>query len=167
MIKKEHNADGVKSYAIFSDCEKYRYILTRMWDEHKSKIVFIGLNPSTANEIKNDPTVTRMIKFAKSWRYGSISVCNLFGFRATFPEDLKKAQNPVGKENDELIIKEIKEADKVIAAWGNHGKFKNRSYEMLQQIAGDNLYSFGKTNQGEPKHVLYLRNNAEISKYYY
>jgi len=101
MIQKEHtSADGTKSLARFSDCEKYRFTLNRTWDNPKGKVVFIGLNPSTADEIKNDPTVTRMINFAKAWGYGSITVCNLFSFRATFPKDFKKTPDPIGVETD-------------------------------------------------------------------
>ena len=103
-------------------------------DKNKSRILFIGLNPSTANEIKNDPTVSRMINLAKRLNYGSVTVCNLFGFRATFPEDLKKADDPVGKENNLWLQKEINSSDEVIACWGNHGKFLERGSEVSRTI---------------------------------
>ncbi len=164
MIEKENIKDGVKSIARFSDCEKYRYTLTRTWDSSKGKIVFIGLNPSTADEMKNDPTVTRMINFAKSWGYGTISVCNIFAYRATFPEDLKKQQDPVGPETDKWLKSEINSADKVVAAWGNHGKFNNRSSEIRKIISNNEIYSFGNTNLLEPKHVLYLKSSSQIIK---
>ena len=148
MIKKEHSSNGVESYAIFSDCERYRYVLSRAWDKTKGKVVFIGLNPSTADEMKNDPTITRMINFAKSWNYDKISTCNLFAFRATFPQDLKKALDPIGSENDKLVSEEIKDTDKIILAWGNHGKFNNRSTEILKNIDKNKVHTLGITNQG-------------------
>ena len=148
MIKKEHSSNGVESYAIFSDCERYRYVLSRAWDKTKGKVVFIGLNPSTADEMKNDPTITRMINFAKSWNYDKISICNLFAFRATFPQDLKKALDPIGSENDKLVSEEIKDTDKIILAWGNHGKFNNRSTEILKNIDKNKVHTLGITNQG-------------------
>ncbi len=163
MIEKRNVNEGVKSLARFSDCEKYRYTLTRIWDAGKGRILFIGLNPSTADEMKNDPTVTRMINYAKLWGYGSITVCNLFAFRATFPRDLKKSEEPIGKENDKWIYNEIENSEKVIAAWGNHGKFLSRIGEVMKYLKG--AESFGLTKQGEPKHVLYLRGDAETGKF--
>jgi hypothetical protein len=160
MIEKNHSNKEFVSNARFSDCEKYRYTLTRTWSENKGRILFIGLNPSTADEVKNDPTVTRMINFAKSWGYGSATVCNIFAFRATFPSDLKKSQDPIGKENDKWIAHELNSADKVIAAWGNHGKFLLRSNDVLKYLK--KFHHFGLTKQGEPRHVLYLRNDASL-----
>lgn len=160
VIEKYFNGNGMRSLAIFSDDEKCRYVLRRVWDDKKGKIVFIGLNPSTATEIKNDPTVSRMISFSKLHGFGSISVCNLFAFRTTFPSDLKKAHDPIGEENDLFILKEILDADKVVACWGNHGKFLNRSMNFLKNL---NYFShFGFTNLGEPRHVLYLRKDAPL-----
>ena len=161
MIEKENVGKGFRRVARYSDCEKYRYTLQITWDDSKNRIVFIGLNPSTATEMKNDPTVTRMINFAKTWGYGSLSVCNIFAFRTTFPFELKKSKDPVGKENDEWILYEVRNADKVVVAWGNHGNFLSRSNEVLKVIP--NPYVFGKTKIGEPKHVLYLRSNSKIS----
>ena len=161
MVKeKRFDKDGTDSLAIFSDCEKYRYILRRVWDENKGRAVFIGLNPSTADEMKNDPTVSRMVSLSKSWGFGGVSVCNLFAFRATFPTDMKKAGNPVGDENDFFILREIQDADKIIACWGNHGKFLGRSENFVKNLGG---YShFGLTKQGEPHHLLYLRKDAPL-----
>lgn len=161
MVKeKRFEKDGVKSTAIFSDCEKYRYILRRVWDSDKGRAVFVGLNPSTADEIRNDPTVSRMISLSKLWGFGGVSVCNLFAFRATLPSDMKNAENPVGDENDSFILKEIQDAGKVIACWGNHGKFLNRSGNFLKNLR--DYYHFGLTKQGEPHHLLYLRKDAPL-----
>ena len=99
-----------KSGAVFSDCRKYRYALWRMWDENKPLVMIIGLNPSTADETGNDPTITRCISFARSWGYGAVCVTNLFGFRATAPSQLKVYHDPIGKENDAWVHEMAKEA---------------------------------------------------------
>jgi len=84
----------MKSHATFSPCRKYRYSLFRIWDEDKSLVLFIGLNPSTADEKEDDPTIRRCINFAKQWGwgYGGLIMGNLFSFRATQPSDLKQAK---------------------------------------------------------------------------
>ncbi len=160
MIEKKSVLDNVVSLARYSDDERHRYTLTRVWNKNLPKVSFIGLNPSTATELKNDPTVTRMINFAKKWNYGSATILNLFAFRATFPEDLKKSSDPIGKENDFWIKQEITSSSKIIAAWGNHGKFLNRSSEVLRYLR--EFYHFGLTKQNEPRHVLYLSSEAKL-----
>ena len=123
-----------KSGAVFSDCRSYRYALWRMWDGDKPLVMIIGLNPSTADEKVNDPTITRCISFARSWGYGGVCVTNLFGFRATAPTELKAHHDPIGKENDAWVHEIAKGAAITVAAWGNHGKFLNRSLEILPSL---------------------------------
>lgn len=69
--------------AILSEDRKYRYILSRTWDETKPTVLFIGLNPSTADEKTDDPTIRKCINYAKCWGYGKILMANLFAFRST------------------------------------------------------------------------------------
>ena len=144
-----------KSGAVFSDCRKFRYALWRMWDEDKPLVMIIGLNPSTADEKENDPTITRCISFACSWGYGGVCVTNLFGFRATAPTELKAYHDPIGKENDAWVHEMAKEAAIKVAAWGNHGKFLNRSVEILSTL--DQLHCIKMNKSGEPTHPLYLK----------
>ena len=144
-----------KSGAVFSDCRKYRYALWRMWNEHKPIAMIIGLNPSTAGHTRNDPTITRCISFARSWGYGGVCVTNLFGFRATAPTELKAHHDPIGKENDAWVHEMAKEAAIKVAAWGNHGKFLNRSLEILPSL--DQLHCIKMNKSGEPAHPLYLK----------
>ena len=80
---------NLKTDAKFSACRKYRYALWRNWDGSKPYAMIIGLNPSTADENENDPTITRCINFAKSWGYGGVCVTNLFAYCATVPSDMK------------------------------------------------------------------------------
>jgi hypothetical protein len=160
MITKKSNNGEYESTATYSDCENYRYILTRSWDKKLPNILFIGLNPSTATEEKNDPTVTRMIGFSKKWGFGRITVCNLFSFRATDPKDMKNQEDPIGEHNDNLIKEELENADLIVAAWGNHGTFKARGSEVSKYL--DKYSYFGLTKAGEPKHVLYLKGDSEL-----
>ena len=144
-----------KSGAVFSDCRKYRYALWRIWDVNKSLAMIIGLNPSTADETSNDPTITRCISFARSWGYGGVLVANLFGCRATSPNELRAYHEPVGKENDFWVHKIAKEAVIKVAAWGNYGKFLNRSEKILASL--DQLHCIQMNKSGEPAHPLYLK----------
>ena len=126
-----------------------------MWDENKPLVMIIGLNPSTADETGNDPTITRCISFARSWGYGAVCVTNLFGFRATAPSELKAYHDPIGKENDAWVHEMAKEAAITVAAWGNHGKFLNRSLEIMPSL--DQLHFIQMNKSGEPAHPLYLK----------
>ena len=115
-------------HAIISRCEKYRYKLTRTWDEDKGKVLFIMLNPSTANHVQNDLTTIRCINFAEKWGYGGIMIGNIYPFRAKRPKDLKKWLNTSNNglwENREYNIDAVhqmaEQADLIVCAWGcNH-----------------------------------------------
>ena len=144
-----------KSGAVFSDCRKYRYALWRIWDGNKPLVMIIGLNPSTADETSNDPTITRCKSFARSWGYGGVLEANLFGFRATSPNELRVYHEPVGKENDLWVHEIAKEAVIKVAAWGNYGKFLNRSEKILASL--DQLHCIQMNKSGEPAHPLYLK----------
>ncbi len=145
----------METNAILSDDRKYRYVLSRIWDESKSTVMIVGLNPSTADEVDNDPTITRCIDFAKSWGYGGVYMLNLFAFRATQPIDMFNAKEPVGEENDSYIDKYSKSCDKVVCAWGNDGNYKNRSKDILSKL--ENKYYLKLNKTGEPAHLLYLK----------
>ena len=149
--------------AKFSKCRKYRYTLWRTWNVKKPKVMFLGLNPSTADEINNDPTVTRCINYSKLWGYGGMYMMNLFAFRTTYPAELKNTINPIGKDNDYWIKKISKTADKCIGAWGNDGDFLNRSKDVEKLIP--KLYCLKINNSGEPSHPLYLKSTLKPTLY--
>lgn len=149
----------MKTDAKFSKCRKYRYALWRTWDDTKPLVMIIGLNPSTADETENDPTITRCINFAKSWGYGGVCMANLFAFRATEPNDMKASPEPVGLDNDAWLVKLSKEADIVVAAWGNHGSFLKRSNIVKDALSS--LYFIKMNKSGEPAHPLYLKSNLK------
>jgi len=154
--------DGIWRGADFSSCRNYRYTLKRTWDFDKGRILFILLNPSTADEKHDDPTNRRGIGFAKLWGYGSIVFCNLFAYRTPHPTELKKAKNPVGPDNDKWILKEAASADLIVAAWGNHGNFMERNEEVKKLVS--DMKHLGLTKSGDPKHILYLPNSAKLAK---
>ena len=124
----------MKKNATFSDCRKYRYALWRTWDSEIPYAMFVGLNPSTADETEDDPTIRRCLNYARDWGYGGLCMVNLFGFRATQPNDMKDASDPIGPDNDTYLITLAKDAGVIIAAWGNHGSYLNRSSEIIKVI---------------------------------
>lgn len=153
----------MKTDANLSACKKYRYTLWRTWDDSKPYVMFIGLNPSTADETKNDKTITRCIKYAEDWGYGGLCMTNLFAFRATDPSDMKKSKNPIGIENDNWIKKLAKDAEVVVAAWGNDGCYMERSKKVIDMIP--NLMCLKINETGEPAHPLYQEESARLMKY--
>jgi hypothetical protein len=142
---------------LFSPCRTYRYTLWRQLDASRAGFaLFIGLNPSTADEQTDDPTIRRCKDFARRWGFGAVCVANLFAFRATRPADLKAAPAPVGPDNDRWLVRLARTADLVIAAWGMHGSFAGRDLKVAGLL--DNpLVCLGLTRGGHPRHPLYLR----------
>jgi hypothetical protein len=144
----------MKTNAELSTCRKYRYALWRTWDESKPFAMFVGLNPSTADEIEDDPTIRRCINFASSWGFGGLCMTNLFAYRATDPNAMFAEKDPVGPENDKWIISLAKEAGILVAAWGNDGVYLGRS-KQVQKILPP-LHCLKLNKSGEPSHPLYL-----------
>lgn len=141
--------------AELSPCRRYRYALWRIWDESKPAVMFIGLNPSTADETTDDPTLIRCINFAKSWGYGGVYTANLFAYRATQPKELLKRKRVVGKDNNDWLQTLANKSDIIIAAWGNDGKYQNRAQRVKELIRP--LHYLKMNKSGEPAHPLYLK----------
>jgi hypothetical protein len=149
------NTLQLESTASFSSCRRYRYSLWRRWgDASLGYAMFIGLNPSTADEVEDDPTIRRCIQFAKDWGYGALCMTNLFAFRATYPAVMKAQEDPVGPENDTSLLHLAKDADVVVAAWGTHGSHQGRGKHVGGMLA--NLTCLRLTKAGHPGHPLYL-----------
>ena len=118
----------MESKAVISNSGLYRYELHREWDKKKGKVLFIMLNPSTANHTENDLTTIRCMNFAKKWGYGGIMIGNIYPFRAKRPKDLRKWTNNCGREEYKALFENMdyvrdmaRQADVVICAWGcNH-----------------------------------------------
>jgi hypothetical protein len=143
----------IKKDAKLSGCRLYRYSLVRVWNEKLKSVVFIGLNPSTADEENDDRTIRRCIGFAERWGYGGIIMLNLFAYRATKPRDMMAFAQPIGEENDKYL-KELCCGLDVIAMWGNAGTYLNRDKSVLEMLP--NIQCLGVTKAGCPKHILYL-----------
>ena len=144
--------------AKFSPCRKYRYTLTRVWKEEKDIVCFVGLNPSTATETKDDPTIRRCIRFVRSWGYGGLIMLNLFAYRSTDPKKLNHVQSPIGPDNDFHIMESSRLALFTVLAYGNTGGMGYRSNEVLKIIKKP--YCLGITKKGYPRHPLYVKANT-------
>lgn len=149
--------DSFWSGAEFSDCRKYRYILWRRWawEGYGNQVMFIGLNPSTADEREDDPTIRRCVRFAKDWGFGGLLMMNAFAFRATDPKGMKAAADPVGPSNDEAFGYWCTQVGLIVAAWGSHCS-NEREWQVCRAIGGP-IHCLGRTKAGRPKHPLYLR----------
>jgi hypothetical protein len=149
--------------ANFSTCRAYRYALWRVWDQDKDMVAYCGLNPSTADETIDDPTIRRCIGFAKEFGYGGLYMVNLFAFRATDPNDMKAVADPVGPFNDAVLANFQRSGVQYIAAWGTHGTFKGRAEHVLKNVLVHGpVKCLGRTKDGHPKHPLYLPKTAQL-----
>ncbi len=141
------------SGAALSRCRRYRYALWRTWDPELPRVVFVALNPSTADAQLDDPTLRRCMGFARAWGYGGVITANLFAWRATDPKELLRADDPVGPRNDRWLRRLTRGAPLVIAAWGNHGDLLGRADIVRRRIAP--LHCLQVTARGLPAHPLY------------
>lgn len=144
---------------VFSPCRTYRYTLWREWIGGSGYAMFVGLNPSTADETMDDPTIRRCIAFAKAWGYAGICMTNLFAFRATDPRIMKSAVDPVGPENNRYLIELSERAGVVVAAWGAHGVHLSRDLAVKAMLPS--LHYLRLTKGGHPGHPLYLPGTLE------
>ena len=166
---------NTRMHAAISKCGKYRYSLTRIWDESKPKVMFIMLNPSVADSDKDDPTIRRCIGFAKDWGLGGIYVANLFSLIATNPKDLLTAPFIVGVDNERWFKRMSALSNFVVCAWGNGkivGKLQKRLDHTWKPLSWVDkpLHYLELSNDGTPKHPLYLPKTTQpkaymISKY--
>ncbi len=158
MITRTHIKGDAPSTAVYSDCERYRYSLTRIWQPQGLRVLFVMLNPSTATEVQNDPTVERCERRARALGFGGFQVTNIFAWRDTDPRKMRAASDPIGPQNDTTISEGVAGADQIIAAWGAHGAHLARgaSVEALLRDADRTIHHLGLTKQGHPKHPLYI-----------
>lgn len=158
MVTRRHRKGDADSVADYSGCLRFRYSLTRTWNENGRRVLFVMLNPSTATELANDPTVERCERRARSMGYGAFRVVNIFAWRATDPRDMRAADDPVGPANDAAIIGAAKWADTIVCAWGTHGAHLGRgpAVAALLWASGQSLHHLGLTRDGHPRHPLYV-----------
>jgi hypothetical protein len=147
-----------RSGAIFSECRKYRYALWRIWDENKPLVMFIGLNPSTANETGDDPTIRRVKSMAKSWGYGGVYMMNLFAYVSTDPAKLLLPE-ALDKVNEYHLLATSQKCRKIIFAWGNFKEAEQQGRKIADVFP--NAYALHINKNGSPKHPLYCRADVQ------
>lgn len=148
------------SIAQISHCGLYRYTLERAWSIGTSRMLFIGLNPSTADWASDDPTIRRCVQFAKREGHDGLLVGNLFAFRTKSPAELREVSLPVGPDNDYWLKKLAERATQVVLAWGNHGRLLKRDQLVAAMFKG--AHCFGITKEGQPIHPLYQRSDVSL-----
>lgn len=169
MIHREHKTPTGSSGAIFSDCEVYRYLLWRVWDDTLPRALLLLMNPSTANEVENDATVERQIKRVMMWpkigfdfTVGGLEVANVFAYRETDSDKLAPLHasgfDLVGEYNDAMILEAARRALIVICGWGEPGALGGRDKAVLRLLRENGIKPYAlKLNQDKtPKHPLYV-----------
>ena len=153
--------DEIGIGANFSEDRKYRYCLWRIWDLSKPRVMFIGLNPSTANESQNDNTITKVVKIAKNNGFGGVYMMNCWAYISTDPTHLKV--NPMSNEwNDNMISLIASKCDEVVFAWGNFNIVKEtgRDIELIEMFPTAKALHINKN--GSPKHPLYCKDKSTL-----
>lgn len=150
--------DTVSRDAEISKCQRYRYWLRRDWDSSKPTLTWIMLNPSTADASTDDATIRKCMKFARTWGNGGIVVVNLFAYRATDPAELRKADDPIGPENDGVISRLVGLSliGDTVAAWGVHGAMNGRDRRVMGILRYVKPRCLGVTKDRHPRHPLYV-----------
>lgn len=160
------------SSALISECGKFRYDLRRRWAVGGSRVLFVMLNPSTADGREDDATIRRCVGFARSWGHGSLLVGNLFAFRATSPSELHRAHR-AGTAGDAVInlnhVRSLaRDADQVVCAWGaNASEYAARVLLTLDvlRLAHPRLWCLGRTADGHPRHPVRLAGSTPLVLY--
>ena len=158
LVTETATGEWGEASAVFSRDRRHRYTLTRTWDPAGPVVNFLMLNPSTADAFALDPTNRRCVGFAQRWGFGALVTTNIFAFRSTDPKGLRGAPDPIGPDNDEVIIAAARSADLLVIAWGNHGSLHARGTEVLERLDHNAVtpHHLGRTRRGHPSHPLYL-----------
>jgi len=148
--------------ARFSRCGRYRWWLRRRWDPGAPPLLFIGLNPSRADGERDDPTLRRLLHFARDWGYGELEVLNLFAAVSPSPAALRRLADPQGSEADSWIRRRLVACPTapLWLGWGAHGGWRGRDRAALRLLRGRRLLALGATRGGHPRHPLYLPASA-------
>jgi hypothetical protein len=163
MIRRDHLAGGVASQAVYSACGLYRHALHRRWGAGPV-LGWVMLNPSTATEAQDDPTIARCVARARALGFGGIAVGNLFALRATNPQALRRTPDPIGEGSDAALLAAMQDAAQIVCAWGNHGALNERAGQVLALLRATGLpmTHLGLTAQGQPRHPLYVAAKAPL-----
>ena len=150
---------------VFSEDRLYRYrLVDSQAGPGSGTCMFLMLNPSTADEVRSDPTVTRCKGFTALWGYKRLIVANIFAYRSTDPKALKLVTDPVGPLNDEHIVAAAHESERVVLAWGRHGALLNRGGAVVKLLRDEGLENktcyLKLTKDGHPGHPLYIASSV-------
>jgi hypothetical protein len=148
--------------AIFSDDRRYRYALWRRWDDGPA-LLLIGLNPSKANEVKNDPTITRGIRRARESGFSAFLMGNLYAYVSTDPKVLLGGEDFVGEWNDYYLRVMIRISSQRLCGWGSFKPVSQRAPAVLAMISEP--YCLGINADGQPKHPLYVSYATPMERY--
>lgn len=149
--------DNNVSGAAFSPCRNYRYALWRVWDAAKPRVMFIGLNPSTANEISDDPTIRRVVSMARNWGFGGVYMTNLFAWITAYPDEILKCPDPING-NDVWLTKLAGMSNEIIFAWGNFKEAQEQAKKVIEMFPQAKALHINKN--GSPKHPLYVKGDT-------
>lgn len=148
--------------ATWSPCRRYRYTLRRpglldlFGSRDKYRVcAFLLLNPSTATETEDDPTIRRCIGFARAWGFAELVIVNVYALRSTDPAGLWTVGDPVGPWNDAAIAEVAARAERVVCGWGKHAR-PERVARVAELLAGRETYALEVNKDGSPKHPLYI-----------
>ena len=160
---RQNNVAGIEYGAVFDINGRYRYSLWRAWSAYHPRIAFILLNPSTADEQRNAPTIRRCMGFARAWNFGSVEVVNLFAYRARDCRELLKKDDPVGEENNYYLIQAVERCSTVVVGWGTRGTLLGRDGKVLSLLADTkDVFCLGITKDGQPRHPLYVKGDTSL-----
>lgn len=157
---------GIDCGAEFSPCRRYRYLLWRTWDPSKPVMLVLMVNPSIADEAGDDRTVEGLIRKASNLGFGGIRIVNLFAWISSVPARLLDVEDPIGPRNDEVIMREVARAKRVVCAWGSHPVIKKllrlRVIKLLRELQPLPLFAFKTNDDGEPGHPLFLPDDSTL-----
>lgn len=159
-MKRQKDFFNISS-AVFSECRKYRYALWRIWTESKPLVMFIGLNPSTANEDFDDPTIRRVRNFAKRWGYGGVYMMNCFPYISTDPGSLMNNRNTEIEINDRWLREVGGKCDLIIFAWGSFPVVKEFGRDKELNKMFPDAKALVINQDGSPRHPLYVKSDID------
>jgi hypothetical protein len=151
----------------FSPDRRHRYSLVHRWNPlfGDKLILWIGLNPSTADEQQLDPTLTRIRSFSQREGFDGFWMANLFGLRTPYPKEMMADPDPVGAGNDDALLAAAARCERIVAAWGAGGHFQTRAGAVARLLAGHDLWCLGTTQDGQPRHPLYVAGSAPLVRW--
>ena len=152
----------------FSPDRVHRYSLIHRLDPllgGDRLIMWIGLNPSTADESQLDPTLRRIARFSERDGYDGFWMANIFGLRTPYPKEMMAHADPVGPGNDASLLAAAARCEKIVAAWGVSGAYQARAEAVVRLLAPHKLWCLSTTAAGHPRHPLYVHGDQILVRY--